>query len=87
MTADNVPLVGPAATVDGLWIAEALWITHAGGGAQVLVDLITGREPAVEGSEALSPSRFAGHDADELSTRALDRYRRIWMPVSPSPAA
>ena len=82
MTADNLPLVGAATRVEGLWIGEALWITHAGGGAGVLVDMITGRTPAVEGLEAVRPGRFDGQDADELTARALKKYREIWMPMS-----
>jgi len=44
MTADNLPLLGPSETVNGLWIAQ----------------LMTGAVPAVDGLDALRPNRFNG---------------------------
>jgi len=78
MTADNLPLLGPSETVGGLWIAEALWVTHAAGAAQALVQLMTGTTPAVDGLDALRPDRFTGQPADELTDRALRLYRDIY---------
>lgn len=47
MTPDNLPLLGPVGGLAGLWVAEALWVTHAGGAAAALAAMMTGREPAV----------------------------------------
>jgi glycine/D-amino acid oxidase-like deaminating enzyme len=82
MPADNLPFLGPSAGIAGLWIAVSIWVTHAGGAAGVLVDLMTGRTPSVEGLETLRPGRFAGQNDDELTARALKKYREIWMPMS-----
>jgi glycine/D-amino acid oxidase-like deaminating enzyme len=87
MTADNLPLVGPSKDIEGLWIAEALWITHAGGAATALVDMMRGQAPAIDGLEALDPARFAALDAEQLVMRARKKYREIWMPASPSGSA
>jgi len=78
MTADNLPLLGPSEAVGGLWIAEALWVTHAAGAAQALAQLMTGTAPAVDGLDALRPDRFAGQPADALTDRALRLYRDIY---------
>ena len=47
MTADSLPLLGSASSVDGLWIAESLWLTHAGGAASALVEMMTGHPTTV----------------------------------------
>lgn len=81
MTADGLPVLGPSTTVDGVWIAASLWLTHAGGAANALVDMMTGQSPTVDGLEAMNPERFAGHDGRRLTALALKNYRRIWMPA------
>ncbi len=78
MTADNLPLLGPSQTVDGLWIAEALWVTHAAGAAHALAQLMTDTTPTVDGLDALQPDRFADQPADQLTDRALRLYRDIY---------
>lgn len=78
MTADNRPLFGPVTQVPGLWIAQALWITHAAGAAQCLVRAMTGTEPLVDGLDALLPGRFAGRTDQQLSEQSLRLYRDIY---------
>lgn len=80
MPPDNAPFVGPARSVERLWIAEALWVTHAAGGAAAIVNMLLGKPAGVEGIERLDPGRFAGEDPDELMARALGKYRQIWAP-------
>ncbi len=80
MTADGLPVLGPSTTVDGVWIAASLWLTHAGGAARALVEMMTGQPPTVDGLDAMNPERFAGHDSGRLNALALKNYRRIWMP-------
>lgn len=81
MTADGLPLLGPANTVEGLWIAASLWLTHGGGAAEALVAMMTGQPPTADGLEAMRPERFAGQDRDRLTALALKNYRRIWLPA------
>lgn len=81
MTADGLPLLGSASSVDGLWVAVSLWLTHAGGAARALVEMMTEQPPSVEGLEAMRPERFAGQDEEQLTAAALSNYRRIWMPA------
>jgi glycine/D-amino acid oxidase-like deaminating enzyme len=81
MTADGMPLLGPSTSVDGLWIAGSLWLTHAGGAARVLVDMMSGHAPRIDGLDDMVPERFVGHERDRLTALALKNYRRIWMPA------
>ena len=77
MTPDNRPYLGPVPDVPGLWVAEALWVTHAAGAAHHLVRWLTGGEPLVD-LEPLAPDRFAGRDGDDLVAAALRLYRDIY---------
>lgn len=60
-TPDGLPLIGPHTDVAGLWIAaghEGLGITTSMGTAELLADLVTGREPAIHAAP-YAPERFA----------------------------
>ncbi len=78
MTPDNLPLLGPMPDIEGLWVAEALWVTHACGAARALARLMTDGPAEIQGLEALAPDRFAGRSPDELTERALRLYRDIY---------
>jgi len=39
-TTDNMPLLGPHATLDGFWTAEAVWVTHSAGVAKAMAEWI-----------------------------------------------
>ncbi|WCB91547.1 Dimethylglycine oxidase [Baekduia alba] len=78
MTADNQPLLGPADDVEGLWVAEALWVTHAAGAARALVKTMLDMPPTIGGLDALRPGRFGGRRHDELTASALRLYRDIY---------
>jgi len=77
MTADNLPLLGPC-RIGGLWLAEALWVTHAAGAAKVLAEMMVDAPPSIAGLEAMLPDRFAGQELGKLERRALDLYRDIY---------
>lgn len=83
MTADNQPLLGPIGNVDGLWAAEALWVTHAAGAAALLARQMTGdlREEDATVVDALRPDRFVGRAAGQLEREALRLYRDIYATV------
>jgi len=81
MTPDNLPLVGAVGDVDGLWAAQALWVTHAGGAARALAQLITRGDTDLSEIDQLDPCRFADHLPDELTRRALRLYRDIYAAV------
>lgn len=86
MTADNQPLLGPIPHLDGLWAAEALWVTHAAGAAALLARQMTGdlREDDGPAVHALRPERFDSQPADQLEREALRLYRDIYATVDSS---
>ena len=64
-TPDKLPLIGPWEAIPGLWIAaghEGLGITMALGTAQLIADLIAGRETAIDAAP-YAPSRVVATHA------------------------
>ncbi|RAL14855.1 NAD(P)/FAD-dependent oxidoreductase [Aspergillus homomorphus CBS 101889] len=84
MTPDNMPLVGLVAETAGLYMAAAVWVTHAAGSAKFLTQLIQGE--AVDGTlkKALDPNRFQGREMKELTQESLDGYNHIYKTVASS---
>jgi len=78
MTPDELPLVGPAEDVGGLWFAEASWVTHAGGvGRQLAHALLETGAPLVDPGR-LAPGRFAEWSDRRIRTTALAHYQGIY---------
>jgi glycine cleavage system T protein len=84
-TIDGYPLLGPSSFVDGLYLAEALWVTHAAGGARAVADLIVGREPALDVSGA-HPDRFQAHHSAPAYVRArgMQLYAEVYDVLHPA---
>lgn len=75
MTPDNLPFLGAHPDVAGLWIAQAIWVTHAAGSARRLAAaMLDGEALPTE----LAIDRFAGRPADALREAALRLYRDIY---------
>lgn len=68
LTPDNLPLAGPVKTWPGLWVAAAVWVTHAAGTAKMVADMLV-RE--VEGTAAARADE--GGDGDGDGDAALER--------------
>lgn len=75
MTPDNLPFLGRHPDLPGVWLAQAIWVTHAAGAAARLVDAMAGDRIL---PEELAVDRFAGRAADELKVAALRLYRDIY---------
>jgi hypothetical protein len=75
---DNQPLLGASAEIEGLWFAEAPWVTHAARAARSLVRLMSPSSAAIEGLDALRLDRLSGHRSDDLTASALHLYRDIY---------
>jgi glycine/D-amino acid oxidase-like deaminating enzyme len=75
ITPDNLPFLGPHPEAPGVWVAQAIWVTHAAGAARTLRQALTGAAPV---PAALAVDRFAGRDHQELTTGALRLYRDIY---------
>lgn len=75
MTPDNLPFIGAHPSLDGVWIAQAVWVTSAAGAAQTLVRaMLDGVQPPSE----FAVDRFRNRASDELRTAALRLYREIY---------
>jgi dimethylglycine oxidase len=59
---DGLPLMGPAPSVDGLWILECLWATHSIGAARSLAQAICGIAPDID----FAPGDLTRFDDAEL---------------------
>lgn len=78
MTPDNMPLAGSVQSVKGLYMAVAVWVTHAAGTAKFLTELIDGSEVNQRTLEALDPERFRGQELSVLEEISLRGYNEIY---------
>jgi sarcosine oxidase len=78
VTPDGLPLAGPTQQVEGLWIASAVWVTHAAGVAKFVASMITGDTVDQDILRAVNPDRFEGRDTAELRSEALSTYNNIY---------
>lgn len=75
-----MPLAGVVPQVPGLYIAAAVWITHAAGVARLVADMVAGNSLRAEDEalrKAFDPMRFRGIHAG-LKKRALGTYNDIY---------
>lgn len=83
-TADGMPILGPAAAVDGLWVAAGVWVTHAGGVGRAIAEWMTGGVPGMDLHEA-DISRFHPHvfTRSYLHARCAQQYREVYDIIHP----
>lgn len=77
MTPDNLPFLGPHLQVEGLWVAQALWVTHSAGAVRRLVAAMLEGAPL---PQELALDRFpvGPHSGEDLRRTALRLYRDIY---------
>ena len=71
-TPDGMPLIGPSPDVRGFWVAEAIWITHAGGAGKAAAEWMTSGAPEVDLHEA-DLNRFPAHALSSAYVEARGR--------------
>lgn len=59
-TTDNLPLLGPHATLEGFWTAEAVWVTHSAGVAKAMAEWLVDGQPGID-LHACDVNRFEVH--------------------------
>jgi len=59
-TTDNLPLLGPHASLDGFWTAEAVWVTHSAGVARAMAEWLVDGQPGLD-LHACDVNRFESH--------------------------
>ncbi|TDW29439.1 GcvT family protein [Cryobacterium psychrophilum] len=57
-TVDNMPLLGPHASVDGFWFAEAVWVTHSAGVGRAMAEWIVDGYSSTFDLHACDVNRF-----------------------------
>ena len=83
-TPDGMPLIGPSNEARGVWVAEAVWITHAGGVGRAVAEWMDGGAPATDLREA-DLNRFAPHALTQsyVRARAVQQYREVYDVIHP----
>lgn len=83
-TPDGFPLLGESGRVRGLWLAEAIWVTHAGGAGRALADLMTHGDSELDLHEA-DPQRYDAHGTSRMYGRArgAQGYREVYDIIHP----
>jgi glycine/D-amino acid oxidase-like deaminating enzyme len=78
MTPDAFPLLGPLDGFDGLWLAEAVWVTHAGGIGKVAAELLLDGHSTTIDARQLDANRFATLSRSQARDRSLELYNDIY---------
>jgi dimethylglycine oxidase len=83
-TPDGFPLLGESGAVRGLWLAEAIWVTHSGGAGRALAELMTHGDSSIDLHEA-DPERYDNHGLSRAYTRArgAQGYREVYDVIHP----
>ena len=78
-TPDAGSIVGESATVRGVWVCEAVWVTHAGGMARQVVEWMESGEPSYDLAEA-DANRFYPFQttAPYVIERGKQQYREVY---------
>lgn len=84
-TPDGNPLLGPHPEVDGLWLAEAVWITHGAGVGKAVAEWMTQGYPELDLREA-DISRFHKHALTQkyISIRGDEAYKNVHLIPHPA---
>lgn len=76
-----MPLAGAISQIPGLYVAAAVWITHAAGVARLVADIVAGKELNSEDEalkKAFDPTRLVTEDLSVLKEKALGTYNDIY---------
>jgi len=84
-TTDGMPILGPHPEVDGLWLAEAIWITHGGGAGRAVAQWMDSGVPPLDLREA-DVSRFHRHALTPgyIRARGHETYRNTHLIIHPA---
>jgi aminomethyltransferase len=86
---NGLPIMGPVQGTDGLWVAAAIWITHAGGAGKALAEWMVNGSPRLhDGPIDLAHcdvNRFDAHEGSWEFTRDIgaEQYRIVYNVVHP----
>lgn len=75
-TVDNLPLLGPHATLDGFWTAEAVWVTHSAGVAKAMAEWLVDGRPGAD-LHACDVNRFEVHQLAPAWVEATNKQNFV----------
>lgn len=83
-TPDGLPILGEAPQVEGLWIAEAVWITHGGGVGNIVAEWMDEGATSLDLREA-DYHRFSPHvhSPAYVWARGAQQYREVYDIIHP----
>ena len=83
-TPDGGSIVGESATVGGVWVCEAVWITHAGGMGRQVAEWMALGEPSYDLAEA-DANRFYPYQTTPpyVLERGEQQYREVYDIIHP----
>jgi glycine cleavage system aminomethyltransferase T/glycine/D-amino acid oxidase-like deaminating enzyme len=83
-TPDGNSLFGESLDVRGFWVAEAVWVTHAGGAGKVIAEWMVEGIPSLDLREA-DLNRFHAHVAGPayIRARGAQQYREVYDIIHP----
>jgi glycine cleavage system aminomethyltransferase T/glycine/D-amino acid oxidase-like deaminating enzyme len=83
-TPDGAPLLGQSREVDGFWVAEAVWITHAPGVGKVMAEWITDGVPSIDIS-GCDVHRFEPYALSSayVSARSSQSFQEVYDIIHP----
>ncbi len=77
MTPDGAPLLGEVEGFSGLWLSEAVWVTHAGGIGKVMADLLLDGKSDIDVT-GFNANRYKREDVAKLREQSLNLYNDIY---------
>jgi dimethylglycine oxidase len=83
-TPDGFPLLGESAAARGLWLAQAIWVTHSAGCGRALAELMTHGDALLDLHEC-DPERFDAHGTSTtyVRQRGAQGYREVYDVLHP----
>jgi glycine cleavage system aminomethyltransferase T/glycine/D-amino acid oxidase-like deaminating enzyme len=83
-TPDGLPLLGESDRLRGFWLAEAIWITHAGGAAKAIAQLMTDGRADLDLRES-DVNRFDAYATTDayVRERGAQQYREVYDVIHP----
>ncbi len=83
-TPDGHSLLGESLDVRGFWVAEAVWVTHAGGVGRVMAEWMVDGAPSLDLHEA-DLNRFHAHavGGGYVRARSAQQYREVYDIIHP----
>lgn len=83
-TPDGFPLMGESRDMTGFWVAEAVWVTHAGGVAWAMAEWLVDGAPKADVHES-DVNRFEPHQEspEYIRVRGIQNYVEVYDIIHP----